>query len=129
MSFGGISLSGSSVPQVQLGDAGGFETSGYLGSGIFLSSSGIQQASLTTGLSIVPSWNSGVTLVGAMYISLLDPATNTWVSICFNGRSVHTGGTGYVGGSSKSLSAELTQVRLTTVAGNQAWDAGKVNIS
>jgi hypothetical protein len=31
-------------------------------------------------------------------------------------------------GTSKSLDAELTQVRITTVSGSVAFDAGKINI-
>ena len=118
--------SGSSAPIVQLGDSGGFETSGYLGSGFFFSSAGLLQASITTGMALAPSWNATVTLCGAMTITLLDPATFTWCSTFFAGRGDNT--TGYGGGSSKSLSAELTQIRLTTIAGNLAWDAGKINI-
>mgnify|MGYP003645124612 CR=1 FL=1 len=126
VSFGGVSNSGASTPVIQLGDSGGFETSGYLGSGIFHGSSTNTAASITIGLALVPNWNAAVTLVGAMVISLVDPLTNTWVSTSFNGRTDNT--TGYSGGSSKSLSGELTQIRLTTSAGDTAWDAGKINI-
>jgi len=118
--------SGTSGPIVQLGDSGGFETSGYLGSAFFLSSAGIQQASITTGMAMLPSTNSTVTSCGAMTITLLDPNTFTWCSTFFAGRGDNI--TGHCGASSKSLSAELTQIRLTTVAGNLAWDAGKINI-
>ena len=118
--------SGTSGPIVQLGDSGGFETSGYLGSAFFLGSAGIQQASITTGLAMQPSTNATVTLCGAMSITLLDPNTFTWCSTFFAGRGDNT--TGYAGGSSKSLSAELTQIRLTTIDGSLAWDNGKINI-
>jgi len=117
-----VSLSGGDNLYVQLGDSGGFETSGYLSTSAYAGASS-SYTSATDALTIVSSSNTAV-FSGLCFISLVDSSTNTWVSS-------HTGkhASNYViwGGGSKSLSATLTQVRLTK-GGSDTFDAGKVNI-
>jgi len=117
-----VSLSGGDNLYVQLGDSGGFETSGYLSTSAYVGVSS-SYTSATDALTIVGSSNTAV-FSGLCFISLVDISTNTWVSN-------HTGkhATNYIilGGGSKSLSSTLTQVRLTK-GGSDTFDAGKLNI-
>lgn len=59
--------------------------------------------------------------------NLQNPSTNTWVIAGNLGQS--DGGGWLMTGSSKSLSATLDRVRITTVAGTDTFDAGSINVS
>lgn len=117
-----VSLSGGDNLYVQIGDSGGFETSGYLSTSAYTGAS----SSYTSDSSAFAIISSSPTAVfsGLCFISLVDSSTNTWVSS-------HTGkhASNYViwGGGSKSLSDTLTQVRLTR-GGTNTFDNGKINI-
>jgi hypothetical protein len=128
--FNGLSTNGTSPPQIQLGDAGGIETSGYLSSNfILLNSASPVGAAFTAGFGIGVStgqWASTVTAQGAVTISLLNASTNTWVVSGLIGRSDVN--SIYVTSGSKSLSDILTTVRITTANGTDAFDAGSINI-
>ena len=128
ISFVGVSTSGATGCIVQLGDSGGIETSGYLGAG-FLSLASHQNITDNPTVGMPVETDSGAASVrhGGMILTLVDASTFTWQSIAIAGRSdtVQLG----IGGASKSLSAELTQVRITTRGGSETFDAGKVNIS
>lgn len=116
--FAGVSTNGSSDVLVQLGDSGGVEVSGYLGS--------CNSKTLTAGFS---DGMGGASYVrhGAHIITLLDAATNTWVCTTDIGRS-DSAPTNTPGGFSKSLSGTLDRVRVTTANGTDAFDAGLINI-
>ena len=114
--FEGVSMSGTDNLLVQLGDAGGIETSGYV--------SASDGQSSTTGL----VWRGGSAaglIDGIMTICLKDAANFTWVA-AHTGNKVTT--TIVFGCGTKSLSAELTQVTVTR-SGSDTFDAGSVNIS
>lgn len=121
----GVSTSGTSIPIIQLGDSGGIETTGYLGASSICSGAGTTNNNFTTGFGCggVLAAND---LRGCVFISLIDAATNTWVASGTLGASssaftVLTGGT-------KSTSATLDRLRLTTVNGTDTFDAGSVNV-
>lgn len=124
--FNGFSTNGSSFPQIQLGDSGGIETTGYLcGSSIILNSVG--SANYTAGFTIGGSagnWTSSRVAHGAVTITNI--SGNNWVAFGAFGGS-DAGYTLLLGGS-KSLSDVLTQVRITTVNGTDTFDAGSINI-
>ena len=124
--FNGVSTNGTSNPQVQLGDSGGIETTGYLGSSsIILNVVGSQ--SYTSGFVIGGSsgnWTSSKVAHGAVTITNI--SGNNWVAFGAFGGS-DAGYTLLLGGS-KSLSDVLTQVRITTVNGTDTFDAGSINI-
>jgi hypothetical protein len=123
--FSGVSTNGSSDVQIQLGDSGGIETTGYLGS-----YSGIAVSTVTTsmlpgsGFQFNDNGAAASTRQGFATITLL--GSNVW---CFSGtmsksdasRSMVTSGT-------KSISDTLTQIRITTVNGTDTFDAGTINI-
>jgi len=62
-----------------------------------------------------------------MTLTLEDSTDNTWSEWHVIGRSDNAAGN--LGAGTKSLSAGLTQLRITTVNGTDAFDAGAINIS
>ena len=116
--FDEVTLSGANKILVQLGDAGGFETTGYLSSA---SSSGVDSSS-TTGFHMyndsAPRPTSGI-----MTLVLADAAANTWIQ----SHSVRIDAADSSGGGRKNLSAELTQLRVTR-SGTNTFSNGAVNI-
>jgi hypothetical protein len=122
--FNGVSTSGSSNYQIQLGSSGGIETSGYLSSAALDNSTNTQS---TAGLLVTTTIDSASTVRGVVNIVLLDSATNTWVSngVVYNNtaplRTIFMAG-------SKALSGILDRVRITTVNGTDTFDAGSINI-
>ena len=123
--FQGISTSGTSNIQIQLGDSGGIENTGYVSTGCTSTTGGLPAASTnTTGFPIESSVSaSAVTRAGVMIISLM--GSNLWV-YSFAGSSSHPAG--LTGGGAKTLSDTLDRVRITTVNGTDTFDAGSVNI-
>jgi hypothetical protein len=115
--FSGVSTNGSSAVLVQLGDSGGIENTGYLGSA--------NATNFTTGFS--DGFGDGAAVRhGQFNICLADSSTNKWVCAVSMGKSDTT--TSSVGGFSKPLSATLDRVRITTVNGTDTFDAGTINI-
>ncbi len=115
------STNGTSDILVQLGDSGGVETTGYLGS----SADGptLSATAYTTGFG-VRTGSATVTLIGSISISNI--TSNTWVA-----GGVLTRGSGALfitTSGSKTLTATLDRVRITTVTGTDTFDAGTVNI-
>lgn len=119
--FTGVSLSGSDAIIVQIGDSGGIETSGYLGA----AGQGTTFANFTTAFGVINSGGAGSIHHGSMTLTLANSSSNTWVASGTVGLSNST--TVYVSGGSKSLSATLTQVRVTR-SGTDTFDAGEVNV-
>jgi len=124
--FSGVSTNGTSIIQVQIGDSGGIETTGYVGG---YASNGVS-GGLLSGIPLTYSGMSAVSEIsGSLTISLLKSSTNTWV---FAGTQARLSGgaaqeaTSFGGG--KSLSDVLDRVRITTTNGTDAFDAGTINI-
>lgn len=119
----GVSTTGTSVPGVQIGDAGGIETSGYTAAGVSVASIAAQ----TTIFPLSQNNSAGAIYHGSYTLNLENSTAFTWV---WSGNSIRSDGPYEVhAAGSKSLSAELTQIRLTTVGGSETFDAGEVNIS
>jgi hypothetical protein len=122
--FNGVSTNGTSLKQIQLGDSGGVETTGYLGTGVQLTdATSVNAAVITTGFGI-RSALAADTINGAVVITNL--TSNTWVAQ--GALTDSSRGAGYLVGGAKALSDVLTQVRITTVNGTDAFDAGSINI-
>ncbi len=127
--FSGVSTSGTSPPQIQIGDSGGVETTGYAGTSSAIAG-GTAQAVFTTGFGLgvnTANWNSSVIVSGAITITLLNSSTNNWVASGSLGRSDATGSTYFTSGG-KSLSDVLDRVRITTLNGTDTFDAGSINV-
>ena len=119
-----VSTSGSSDIIVQIGDAGGIETSGYLGSSW---SANTTNQNYTDGFGIHANQASGNVYHSTVTLCLVDSSNNTWVSNGVTGRS-DSGGAGVFAGT-KSLTGVLDRVRLTTQGGSDTIDAnGGINI-
>lgn len=122
INFEEVSISSISVLLIQIGDSGGLEVSGYAcESGNY---SGV--GGYTTGFGVVNS-AANSKFSGSLILTLLDATTFTWAASGNLGDPA--GGQVVSLGGSKSLSAELDRLRLTTLAGTPTFDNGKVNIS
>jgi hypothetical protein len=121
--FNGVSTNGTSPIQVQLGDSGGVEITGYAaGASQSNSTAGIVQ--VTTGFPILLTTTAAGLNYGAITLSSL--GNNAWVS---NGVVYSSIGVNYTTAGSKTLSDTLTQVRITTFNGTDTFDAGTINVS
>ena len=122
----GVSTSGTSEIQIQLGDTGGVETTGYLGSWISLTTAGSTSNATTGFLLFTNGGGSAFLRNGTVTISLLDSSTKNWSANGIVGLS-DSGRISFIGGS-KSLSDVLDRVRITTANGTDTFDAGSINI-
>lgn len=124
--FQGVSTNGSSSIQVQLGTGSTptYTTSGYLGASSALTGSTGSQENNGTGLRVVANIISSNVFHGSVSIS--NQTGNTWVLSGVLGQS-DTTRINWAGGSI-ALAAVLTAVRITTVNGTDAFDAGSINI-
>lgn len=122
--FDGISTSGTSSLQVQLGDSGGFETSGYLGAES--TAVGATNSVHSSGFIIKTGLGATSVLHGIVLLQLLNASTNVWAE----SGNIAMSNTTQVGisGGSKALSATLDRLRITTVNGTDTFDAGSINI-
>jgi len=125
--FSGVSTSGTSLPQIQLGDSGGVETTSYAAGSSLVAPSSIATANYTSGFVIRTDALAAIIMDGFITINLISSSTNTWVA----------GGTVYAPTPSayltlvagrKALSDTLDRVRITTVNGTDTFDAGTINI-
>lgn len=122
--FEAVSTNGTSPLIVQLGDAGGIETSGYVAeSAVMTNGASMSTTSSTAGYPMFSN-DASDSVSGVLTLRLKDAGNFTWVS-SHNAR-LSTTPSVLQGGGVKSLSAELTQLRVTTVGGSDAFDAGTV---
>ena len=125
--FRGVSASGTSVPWlIQIGDSGGIEITGYLATSSRLTTAGVSTVGATAGFNLSLDNVATNTCHGSMTITLIDLSTNSWVASGVFANSALTE-SGTVAGS-KSLSATLDRVRITTSGGTDTFDAGTINI-
>ena len=124
-----FSSSGGDEWMVQIGDSGGIETADYrsqrsANTNGSLGSDGTPNSNESKGFGITVD-AAGNAFGGQMILSLHHPTNHTWVSSSSFRRDEydHSFGAG-----SKDLSAELTQVRITTKGGSESFDAGTINI-
>ena len=123
--FSETSLNGTDDFLIQLGDSGGFETSGYISSvGHVINSQSGNVRSSTAGF-IAGGGDNTTKLIGTMTLSLIVAGSYKWISALNVTQSTAVT---QCGGGQKSLSAELTQVRITRT-GSNTFDAGSVAIS
>lgn len=118
--FGGVSTSGSADLLVQIGDSGGYETTGYSST----------SANLSGGSNVVTASTAGyIVVIGAAsdsvggYMTLLDFGNNQWVenAVLETAQTIPCAGR-------KTLSGVLTQIRITTVGGADTFDAGEIKL-
>jgi hypothetical protein len=122
--FNGVSTSGNSILQIQIGDSGGVETTSYLSSAVVVGSAVSGQSS-TTGFALQGS-SAGLVIVSGIVVLALQTGT-TWVASGNLNRDDTTGFVNVTAGK-KALSDVLDRVRITTVNGTDTFDAGSINI-
>jgi len=121
--FSVCSSSGTSAWQIQLGDAGGFETTGYSSGAAAVGTSSAAGSASTTGLMLQQANSAAATYSGLAIITNI--TGNNWV--CSSTLGTGSNGGNFSGGT-KTLSDALTQIRITTVNGTDTFDAGTINI-
>jgi hypothetical protein len=120
--FSGVSTSGTSPIQIQLGTGSTtYTTSGYLGS---CSTGGGTASTMTAGFTVSNSHGASDILNG--FATIQNLSGNNWVENSVLGRS-DTSGVRF-GGGSLDLAATLTAIRVTTINGTDTFDAGSINI-
>jgi hypothetical protein len=126
VSFINVSTNGTSNPLIQIG-SGSITTSGYASFSRETTVTTAGGGSVSIAGYVVSSAAAGNTLSGHIILTLL--SSNTWVASLTLG--MYNGVNGYVvvgGGASSALSGALDRVRITTVNGTDAFDAGSINI-
>lgn len=124
LNFGALSTNGTSVIIVQLGDSGGYKTSGYAGA-IETASS---RYTFTDGFKLVGVGDAGWALYGRVVLELLDSTTDQWTGTIWSADS--TGNAVYTGAGSITLSGDLDRLRVTTQGGVNTIDvASALNIA
>jgi hypothetical protein len=118
-----VSTSGTDDLLVQIGDAGGIETSGYVSSSADVTSAATGVSSSTSGF-VMRRPTAASVVSGHMVLTLVDAANFTWIS-SHSGKHLTT--TALFGGGDKSTSAALDRLRIT-VTGSDTFDAGAVNV-
>jgi len=127
LEYATVSSSGTDTLMLQLGDAGGIETTGYNGAYAVITSGASptnSQYSTLNGL-IIGGGNASLSHFGRAVLELLDSATNTWSYSCIDsttGTNIITVGSGM-----KATSQALTTVRLMQSAAG-TFDSGSVNV-
>jgi len=125
--FSGVSTNGTSHFLVRIGDSGGIATSGYASGGI-ITANGITPSGVnSTAGFVIFNDNVAFSKVGNFVINNI--TGNTWVASYALGQTdTIYGGTVTVGGGNITLSNTLDRIRITTVNGTDAFDAGTINI-
>ncbi len=116
----GVSTNGTSIILIQLGDSGGIETTGYV-AGAF---SHAAQVDFTAGFGLTIAISAALAYSGQMILSCVDG--NIWVGS--GGLHANGSGNAAVAFGTKTLSATLDRIRVTTVNGTDTFDAGAINI-
>ncbi|QIG72939.1 hypothetical protein EVB98_017 [Rhizobium phage RHph_N3_2] len=115
-----LSTNGTTGVNLQIGDSGGIEATGYL------CGTGNSQSSTTEFLLTGGSGAAAAVYHGIAVLTLINSSTNTWAVSSQFSRS-DTPAVLTVAGS-KSTSATLDRVRLKTGNGTDTFDAGSINI-
>ena len=120
---------GNSNLTMVLGDSGGYETSGYKSTAVYLSTNSGEASPGGAGatgdiiLALNPAENN--TYHGQIILTCQDTTNNTWNYSSF--ASLYSAGYIQAGAGVKSLSGTLDRIKLA-YAGGQSFDAGTANI-
>lgn len=120
VNFKSVSTNGTAVLQIQIGDSGGYENSGYTGG---VGDRGGEVA-ISTGFTIIRSVSAGGLYSGSVILSLEDSSDFTWSALGI--LSLESIGQINFSSGVKSLSAELDRIQVITT---DTFIAGEINIS
>jgi hypothetical protein len=127
--FNGVSLNGTGCPSVQLGDAGGYEESGYAGTVGILMTGSTGASTFTTGFYLARTSNlvAGDTISGVMRLVRWDTSEFTWHATgIFHEQSGSE--FSYAMAGTKATSHVVTSIRLNTNTGSLTFDAGEARV-
>jgi len=120
----GVSTNGTDNLLVQIGDAGGFETTSYTAISFYAATAGSNAVGVTSTAGFIISGVNAAAYAHNGSLTLCRVSGNTWVESGVTHSETyaawHSG--------TKTLSDTLTQVRLTTTGGANTFDAGSANI-
>jgi hypothetical protein len=122
--FNGVSPNSTGTLLVQLGDSGGYETTGYGSSMSYLLNATVAATTnVSTGILAGTYGSASAAYNGLMILTTL--GSNVWVASC----NLNDSGSArtFLGSGAKTLSDTLTSVRLY-IDGTQQFDAGSINI-
>lgn len=120
----GVSTNGVSPILIQLGDTGGFETTGYSSSAVRTGASSSAYLTSTAGFLVQESTIAASLYSGIATITLV--GSNNWAQTSFVS-SPSASNSGNAAAGSKTLSDTLDRLRLY-IDGTQQFDAGTINI-
>jgi len=123
--FSGVSVSGTSVIQVQLGTSSGVETTGYSTMvGLISTTNNTTRGVIyTSGFGLSSSGAASDTWRGNIVFTLVTGSAWTGTGNFYNSTDGVT-----ISAGTKTTAATLDRVRITTVNGTDTFDAGSVNI-
>lgn len=124
--FDSISTNGTSNIIVQLGDSGGIETTGYASNLAYAINASATVGTISNAGYVAAAVTASTTHDGIM--TLVNISGNKWIA-AHTVSQTSTGGVAACGGGSKTLSATLDRVRITTANGTDVFDAGTINIT
>jgi hypothetical protein len=127
--FNAVSLSGTAYMQVQLGDSGGVENTGYTGSVTIVGNGGTGvSTALSAGFQTENHtyWVAASTRMGMMTIT--NVSGNIWTANWTLGATGTSPAATAWGGGVKTLTDTLDRVRITTTNGTDTLDGGSVNL-
>jgi len=121
--FAGVSTNGTSMPLIQLGDAGGVETDGYVGGSCTIEGTDTTTIADSTAGLLIKFAAAASVMSGSAVFTLING--NNWVGTSIIGVA---GGYTRFSQTNKTLTATLDRVRITTVNGTDEFDLGLINI-
>ena len=124
----GVSTGGTSLLRFQLGDSGGIETTGYSGATAYAAPGGSGGTFNSNGFDSIGDAGAAFLRYGALTFTNL--TGNVWVVFGSLTLGNAGGASAYaqIFSGSKTLSATLDRVRITTVNNTDTFDAGSINI-
>lgn len=112
---------------LQLGDSGGYETSGYESIAGVIGATAAGEQGFSDGISLCRDVNqdAALTLTGTVVLTRWDSAEHLWIA---RGTLVVGNDDLVIISGSKTLTAALDRLRLTTSAGTATFDAGEARV-
>lgn len=128
--FTNVSTSGTNRVRIVLGDAGGFETAGYLCASTSINGATVATSNYTGAFEL--NFGAGDTSAavrhGKITLDRRDPSSGlSWIANGVLALS-NTGATSITSGR-MNLSEDLSQLRITTTGGTDTFNAGAINVS
>ena len=124
--FKTISTNGTSPVQIQLG-SGSVVTSGYESNAGYISNTSVLSSTYTTGLVVINGPSASFVNSGQIQLNLL--GSNTWCEAGILMLATAANNALYSSSGAITLAGVIDRLRITTVNGTDAFDAGSVNIS